>query len=102
MIPEEGGGGGVRIQPGSSETRRPDVRWNLIMNRFGKPVLSPNYRPDMPGSGRPVRKESFRQIRKSGTYFTIWDTARPGREGPSWTTPPAPGSGGWGDKCRLN
>ena len=59
MIPEEGGGGGVRNQPGSSEDRRHDVRWNLIMNRYGKPVLSPNYRPDIPGSGRPVRKESL-------------------------------------------
>ena len=29
------------------------------MNRYGKPVLSPNYRPDIPGSGRPVRKESL-------------------------------------------
>ena len=60
MIPEEGGGGGgVRNQPGSSENRRHDVRWKLIMNRYGKPVLSPNYRPDIPGSGRPVRKESL-------------------------------------------
>ena len=58
MIPEEGGGG-VRNQPGSSEDRRHDVRWNLIMNRYGKPVLSPHYRPDIPGSGRLVRKESL-------------------------------------------
>ena len=58
----------MRIQPGSSETRRPDVRWNLIMNRYGKPVLSPNYRPDMPGSGRPVRKESLdRSVRVAHT-----------------------------------
>ena len=49
----------MRNQPGSSENRRHDVRWNLIMNRYGKPVLSPNYRPDIPGSGRPVRKESL-------------------------------------------
>ena len=49
----------MRNQPGFSENRRQDVRWNLIMNRYGKPVLSPNYRPDIPGSGRPVRKESL-------------------------------------------
>ena len=49
----------MRNQPGSSENRRHDVRWNLIMNRYGKPVLSPNYRPDIPGSGRPVRKKSL-------------------------------------------
>ena len=67
MIPEEGGGG-VRNQPGSSENRRHDVRWNLIMNRYGKPVLSPNYRPDIPGSGRPVRKESLdRSVRVAHT-----------------------------------
>ena len=29
------------------------------MNRYGKPVLSPNYRPDIPDSGRSVRKESL-------------------------------------------
>ena len=49
----------MRNQPGSSENRRQDVRWNIIMNRYGKPVLSPNYRPDIPGSGRPVRKEGL-------------------------------------------
>ena len=47
----------MRNQPGSSENRRHDVRWNLIMNRYGKPVLSPNYKLDTPGSGRPMRKE---------------------------------------------
>ena len=47
MIPEEGGGG-VRNQPGSSENRTQDVRWNIMMNRYGKPVLSPNYRPVYP------------------------------------------------------
>ena len=49
----------MRNQPGSSEDGRHDVRWNLIMNRYGKPVLSPHYRPDIPGSGRLVRKESL-------------------------------------------
>ena len=58
MIPEEGGGG-VRNHPGSSDDRRHDVRWKLIMDRYGKPVLSPNYRPDIPDSGCSVRKESL-------------------------------------------
>ena len=53
------GGGGVRNHPGSSDDRRHDVRWKLIMDRYGKPVLSPNYGPDMPDSGCSVRKESL-------------------------------------------
>ena len=58
MIWEEGGGG-VRNHPGSSNNTRHDVRWKLIMDRYGKPVLSPNYKPDIPDSGSSVRKESL-------------------------------------------
>ena len=54
-----GGGGGEESPRGSSDDKRHDVRWNLIMNRYGKPVLSPNFRPDIPDSGRSVRKESL-------------------------------------------
>ena len=72
------------------------------MNRYGKPVLSPNYRPDIPDSGRSVRKVSLDRS------VTVAHTSRYGTRlnhvgmGPGWTTTPAPGSGGWGDKCRPN
>ena len=57
MIREEGGG--VRNHPGPPNNTRHDVRWKLIMGRYGKPVLSPNYRTDIPDSGCSVRKESL-------------------------------------------
>ena len=68
-IPEEGGGG-VRHHPGSSDERRHDACWTLIMDRYGKPVLSPNYGPEMPDSGCSVRKQSLDRSVTEGTYFT--------------------------------
>ena len=56
---DPGGGGGVRNLPLSSNNTRNDVRWKLIMGRYGKPVLSPNYRSDIPISGCSVGKESL-------------------------------------------
>ena len=57
-----GGGGGVRSLPLSSKDTRNDVRWKLIMDRYGKPVLSPNYRTDTPISGCSGGKESLDKI----------------------------------------
>ena len=54
-----GGGGGARNLPLSSKDTRNDVRWKLIMDRYGKPVLSPNYKMNIPISERSVCKESL-------------------------------------------
>ena len=47
--------------PGSSDERRHDVCWKFIMDRYGKPVLSPKYGPDMPDSGCSVRNHSLKK-----------------------------------------
>ena len=49
----------MKDHPGSSDGRTPDVCWKLIKDRDGKPVLSPNYGPDVPDSGCPVRDQSL-------------------------------------------
>ena len=67
----------MRDHSGSSDGRTPDVCWKLIKDRYGKPVLSPNYGPDVPDSGCPVREQSLGKNRNRGTYFTKWDTAQP-------------------------
>ena len=54
---DPGGGGGGRNLPLSSKDTRNDVRWKLIMDRYGKPVLSPNYKTDIPISECSVSKE---------------------------------------------
>ena len=55
--PHDPGGGGVaRNIPLSSKDTRNDISWKLNMNRYGKPVLSPNYQTDIPTSGRSVGK----------------------------------------------
>ena len=56
---DPGSGGVVRLHPGSSDGRKQDVYWKLAMDRYGKPVLSPNIGLDMPESGCSVRKQSF-------------------------------------------
>ena len=56
--PHDPGGGGVaRNIPLSSKDTRNDISWKLNMNRYGKPVLSPNYQTDIPISGRSVDKK---------------------------------------------
>ena len=57
MIPEEGGG--VMDHPGPSDGRTPNICWKLIKDRYGKPVLSPNYGADVPDSGCPGREQSL-------------------------------------------
>ena len=56
---DPGGGGGGGNLPLSSKDTRNDVRWKLIMDRYGKPVLSPNYKTDIPISECSVGKESL-------------------------------------------
>ena len=56
--PHDPGGGGVaRNIPLSSKVTRNDISWKLNMNRYGKPVLSPNYQTDIPILGRSVDKK---------------------------------------------
>ena len=51
----------MKDHPGSSDGRTPDVCWKLIKDLDGKPVLSPNYGPDVPDSGCPVREQSLKK-----------------------------------------
>ena len=56
--PHDPGGRGVaRNIPLSSKDTRNDISWKLNMNRYGKPVLSPNYQTDIHISGRSVDKK---------------------------------------------
>ena len=56
--PHDPGGGGVpRDIPLPSKDTRNDISWKLNMNRYGRPVLSPNYQTDIPVSGRSVDKK---------------------------------------------
>ena len=55
MIREEGGV--TRDIPLPSKDTRNDISWKLIMNRYGRPVLSPNYQTDIHVSERSVDKE---------------------------------------------
>ena len=58
--------------PGPSDGRTPDICWKMIRDRYGKPVLSPNYVADVPDSGCPGREQS------SGKTVTEEHTSRNG------------------------
>ena len=47
----------TRDIPLPSKDTRNDISWKLIMNRYGRPVLSPNYQTDIHVSERSVDKE---------------------------------------------
>ena len=61
--------------PGPSDGRPPDICWTMIKDRYGKPVLSPNYGADVPDSGCPGREQSLGKIvtdkhtSRNGTRF---------------------------------
>ena len=59
---DPGGGGVVRNIPFSSKDTRNDISWKLNMNRYGKPVLSPNHQMDIPTSGRSVGKRLLNKL----------------------------------------
>ena len=59
---DPGGGGVVRNTPFSSKDTRNDIKWKLNMNRYGKPVLSPNHQMDIPTSGRSVGKRLLNRL----------------------------------------
>ena len=84
--------------PGPSDGRTPDIRWKMIKDRYGKPVLSPNDGADVPDSGCPGTEQSF------GKIVTMENTSRNGtrfkqvgrnRFRKPWQPPVR---GGWGDK----
>ena len=58
--------------PGPSDGRTPDIRWKMIKDRYGKPVLSPNDGADVPDSGCPGTEQSF------GKIVTMENTSRNG------------------------
>ena len=90
---DPGGGEGVRNLPLSSNDTRNDVRWKLIRDRYGKPVLSPNYRSDIPISGCSVGKESLDKI-VTEAHTSCYETRpNPVGRGRSRQPRPAPGRG---------
>ena len=47
----------MRNFPLPSNDTKNDISWKLKMNRYGRPVLTPNYQTDIHVSGRSVTKK---------------------------------------------
>ena len=73
-IPEEGGMIG---HPGSLDgrTTKEKTCWNVIKDRYGKPVLIPFCGADVTESGCPGMVKIIEDVRDGGTYSTERDDA---------------------------
>ena len=87
--PHDPGGGGVtRDIPLPSKDTRNDTNWKLNMNRYGRPVLSPNYQTDIPISGRSVDKKLLNKLVPEA--HASRDVTRLNTEGRDWIEQPRP------------
>ena len=87
MIREEGGGVARDIPLPSKDTRN-DISWKLNMNRYGRPVLSPNYQTDIPVSGRSVDKKLLDKLVPEA--HASRDVTRLNTGGRDWIEQPRP------------
>ena len=87
--PGGGGGGGVaRDIPLPSKDTRNDISWKLNMNRYGRPVLSPNYQTDIPILGRSVDKKLLDKLVPEA--HALRDVTRLNTGGRDWIEQPRP------------
>ena len=85
---DPGGGGVARDIPLPSKDTRNDISWKLNMNRYGRPVLSPNYQTDIPVSGRSVDKKLLDKLVPEA--HASRDVTRLNTGGTEWIEQPRP------------
>ena len=87
--PHDPGGGGVArdITLPSKDTRN-DISWKLNMNRYGRPVLSPNYQTDIHVSERSVDKKLLDKLVPEA--HASRDVTRLNTGGRDWIEQPRP------------
>ena len=78
----------TRDIPLPSKDTRNDISWKLIMNRYGRPVLSPNYQTDIHVSERSVDKELLDKLVPEA--HASRDVTRLNTGGRDWIEQPRP------------
>ena len=78
----------TRDIPLPSKDTRNEISWKLIMNRYGRPVLSPNYRTDIHVSERSVDKELLDKLVPEA--HASRDVTRLNTGGRDWIEQPRP------------